>query len=141
MRRDYIVGKHAVVAMSICGIIVLVVSTGMSVYWKAILVVLITTVALPGILSLMSGLANSPAPGFNNLASKPVGAGKAGKRWHISNPDGPHGGGNPGKYPLINWLGHRELESLEALCDTLLPGFDISTKENAAAVMSQVSRP
>lgn len=73
-----------------------------------------------------------PTPDFNRLITKEAGTGKAAKKWSAA--DGTDTDGE------VTWLGDTELRVLEALCDTLLPGFEVDTAKGANAVVEQVRR-
>lgn len=73
-----------------------------------------------------------PSPGINSLQVRPPGEGKAGKSWSLRN-EQPRNG-----VEGLTWLGDRELRVLEALCDTILPGFEVATAENARVVVEEV---
>lgn len=68
-------------------------------------------------------------PSFTScLAVKPAGSGQAGGAWTVvERGRGEVEGG-------VSWLGERELRSLEAMCDTLLPGFSASLEETVREV-------
>lgn len=73
-----------------------------------------------------------PSPGFNSLQVRPPGEGKAGKNWSLRNEQLRNG------VEGLTWLGDRELRVLEALCDTLLPGFEVATAESDRMVVEEV---
>lgn len=80
------------------------------------------------------------AQGFNRLRSKPPGDGKAGNNWaktRAVSPKGDDAGAGNGEI-AVTWLGGTELRVLEAFGDTLLPGFEIATKEARTATVEQV---
>lgn len=92
-----------------------------------------------------------PTPGFKRLRSKEVGIGKEGKKWTVAPASSAQirkvqGGaagdtGNDGSInagDAVTWLGENELRVLEALADTLLPGFEVDTTEGADAVVEEV---
>lgn len=85
-------------------------------------------------LSFLRRSSQGSTPGFRRLRSKPPGAGKQGKNWE--NPVA--GGGKDDGGVRVTWLGSRELLVMEALGDTLLPGFDVDNKEAADAIVEQV---
>lgn len=92
-----------------------------------------------------------PTPGFSKLRVRPPGAGKAGGAWSIVRASTDDGGGDGGSgddgggqgIPVengdgVSWLGDGELRALEAICDTLLPGFEVGSREDADATVDQV---
>lgn len=109
---------------------------------RALLAALVVVVGFPTALGFyvlfLRFTAEGPTPGFNRLVPKPVGAGKAGGKLctHERSVDGNE---SSRESKAVSWLGFDEVRTLEAICDTLLPGFDISTKENANVVIEQVS--
>ncbi|CAM9879816.1 unnamed protein product, partial [Sphacelaria rigidula] len=66
----------------------------------------------------LASTAHGPTPGFEHLAARPAGDGKAAGAWSTA-------GGEAASAieDGVRWLGERELRSLGAICDTLLPGF------------------
>lgn len=68
--------------------------------------------------------------GFGRLSSIPAGAGKQGNNWVNAYGEKRH--------LEATWLSARELEVLQAFGDTLLPGFEVDTKEAADSVVEQV---
>lgn len=70
---------------------------------------------------------------FGRLSSMPAGAGKQGSNWLKAD------GEKKSKSEVeVTWLGARELKVLEAFGDTLLPGFEVGTREAADAAVEQV---
>lgn len=108
---------------------------------KALLATLVVVVGFPVALGFyvlfLRYTAEGPTPGFNRLVPKPVGAGKAGGKL-CTRERSVDGSESSRESKAVTWLGFDEVRTLEAICDTLLPGFDISTKENAKVVIEQV---
>lgn len=107
-------------------------------------VLLATTTAVLTYMALVRSSSWMSTPGFNLLRSKPPGDGKAGSNWvKTAAAAAPHkdGAGFQGigsGEVAVTWLGGRELQVLEAIGDTLLPGFEIATKEACTATVEQV---
>lgn len=84
-----------------------------------------------------------PTRGFNRLRSKAAGSGIEGRKWTTAAKaaeraaEGADVSAGEGGVE-VTWLGERELRVLEALGDTLLPGFEIDTTEGADATVEQV---
>lgn len=98
-----------------------------------ILVVLIPiTVCL--YLSFLRDTRQGPTPSFEGFSrsTRPAGAGQASGAWTIVESGGEVVEGG------VSWLGERELRSLEAICDTLLPGFSSNLDETVREVRQQV---
>ena len=93
-----------------------------------------TTLVLPAVLVVVVWwrFSSRRFSRFSRLRSKPVGAGKEGGNWVKD------GRASAGEEVQVTWLSGRELRVLEAMGDTLLPGFEIGTKEDADAVVEQV---
>lgn len=70
---------------------------------------------------------------FGRLSSMPAGAGKQGNNWLKVD-----GKTNNSDVVEVTWLSAEELKVLQAFGDTLLPGFEMGTKEAADAVVEQV---
>lgn len=84
-----------------------------------------------------------PTKGFNRLRSKAAGSGVQGRKWTTAAKATERGakGVDIGAWDggvQVTWLGERELRVLEALGDTLLPGFEVETTEGADATVEQV---
>ena len=73
---------------------------------------------------------------YRNLSSMPAGAGKQGNNWLKG--DGEKSKSTSDVEVEVTWLGATELKVLQACGDTLLPGFEIGTKEAADAAVEQV---
>eukprot|EP00904_Undaria_pinnatifida_P004695 jgi/Undpi1/14226/HiC_scaffold_9.g03875.m1 len=83
-----------------------------------------------------------PTKGFNRLRSKAAGSGVQGRKWTTAAKATERGakGVDIGAWDggvQVTWLGERELRVLEALGDTLLPGFEVETTEGADATVEQ----
>lgn len=80
----------------------------------------VVAIVVPVIIFLYScflaNTAQGPTPGFKHLAARPAGDGKA--TWSTEGGNAASATGDG-----VRWLGERELRCLEAICDTLLPGF------------------
>lgn len=76
-----------------------------------------------------------PSPGFTSLQVRRPGEGKAGRNWSLRS-EQPRNG-----VEGLTWLGDRELRVLEALSDTLLPGFEVAPAESARRVIEEVRLP
>lgn len=83
-------------------------------------------------LAFLRRSSEGPTPTFNRLVAKAAGTGKAAKKWSAGDDNGQEG--------VVTWLGDTELRVLEALCDTLLPGFEVDSAADANAVVEQVHR-
>lgn len=81
-------------------------------------------------LAFLRRSSEGPTPKFNRLVVKAAGTGKAAKKWSAGDDNGQEG--------VVTWLGDTELRVLEALCDTLLPGFAVDSTTDANAVVAQV---
>lgn len=97
----------------------------------AMLLVVVPTMLLAYI-AFLKLTSRGPTAGFERLRTKPPGAGKLGGAWTIFEP-GTAGGGDG-----VSWLGENELKTLEAICDTLLPGFEIETRQAEDDTVDQV---
>lgn len=102
-----------------------------------------TTTAVLAYMAFLRSSSWMSTPGLSRLRSKPPGDGKAGSNWVKNAAASPRkdGAGGVGNGEIaVTWLGGSELQVLEAIGDTLLPGFDIATKEACTATVEQVIR-
>lgn len=108
--------------------------------WKTTISALLVLPALALALVVVRWRLRSPrSTGFARLRPKPAGAGKQGNNWEK---DGTGQGGVSEGVDVqvkVTWISWRELRVLQAIGDTLLPGFEIGTKERADAVVEQVT--
>jgi len=94
-----------------------------------------TTISAVVVVLVASWRFSSPRlAGFARLRSRPAGAGKQGNNWEKDGSVGVEEGVS------VTWLSGRELTVLQAIGDTLLPGFEIGTEEGVDAVVEQVTR-
>lgn len=91
-------------------------------------------------LAFLRHSSRGPTKSFNRLRSKAAGSGIEGGKWTTANAAEGTGVrvGEGEEGVEVTWLGERELKVLEALGDTLLPGFEVDTPEGADATVEQV---